>query len=65
MFPSGRLVFNFTKRQNSRPTQIESMYRQQFQTASSGAMFSQNGKNNAGKEENAGLQHFLLFPQCF
>ena len=22
-------------------------------------------KNTAGKEENAGSQHFLLFPQCF
>ena len=21
--------------------------------------------NNVGKEENAGKQHFLLFPQCF
>ena len=22
-------------------------------------------KNIVGKEENAGYQHFLLFPQCF
>ena len=22
-------------------------------------------KNNMGKRENAGYQHFLLFPQCF
>ena len=22
-------------------------------------------ENNVGKEENAGYQHFLLFPQCF
>ena len=22
-------------------------------------------ENNVGKEENAGNQHFLLFPQCF
>ena len=22
-------------------------------------------KNIVGKEENAGFQHFLLFPQCF
>ena len=24
-----------------------------------------NGENTVGKGENAGYQHFLLFPQCF
>ena len=27
--------------------------------------FFDNVENIVGKEENAGYQHFLLFPQCF
>ena len=27
--------------------------------------FSHKIENNVGKGENAGDQHFLLFPQCF
>ena len=27
--------------------------------------FSDRVENNVGKGENAGYQHFLLFPQCF
>ena len=27
--------------------------------------FSNSAENIVGKEENAGFQHFLLFPHCF
>ena len=28
-------------------------------------ILSDRVENSVGKEENAGFQHFLLFPQCF
>ena len=36
-----------------------------FNVAQIGQYFIDRVDNNVGKGENAGYQHFLLFPQCF
>ena len=36
-----------------------------FNVAHMGQFFSDRPENIVGKGENAGYQHFLLFPQCF
>ena len=36
-----------------------------FKVAQMIKFLSEKVENNVGKGENAGYQHFLLFPQCF
>ena len=48
-----------------RLVQIESICRQQFNRDSNNKFVCSRLENIVGKEENAGNQHFLLFPQCF
>ena len=55
----------FTKRQNFAPDQIESMCRPQNKCDSKTEVFYGMDWKHCGKGENAGYQHFLLFPQCF
>ena len=55
----------FTKRQNFRPVQIQSIYRQQNKCDQKTEFVSGGVKNIVGKGENAGNQHFLLSPKCF
>ena len=45
--------------------QIESICRQQTKCNLKTEIPSGVVENIAGKGENAGYQHFLLFPQCF
>ena len=55
----------FTKRQNFRPFQIESFCRRQNNMILKLKFVSERIENILGKRENAGYQHFLLFPKCF
>ena len=45
--------------------QSESLSRQQIKVGSKGSFSLDRVENIVGNEENAGCQHFLLFPQCF
>ena len=58
-------TINSTKRQNSRQVQIESICRRQNQSNGKLKLVLGGIENIVGKGENAGNQHFLLFPQCF
>ena len=51
--------------ENFRPIQIESICRRQFKCESKLKFALGMVKNIVEKGENAGYQHFLLFPQCF
>ena len=53
----------FTKGQSFRPVQIESIYRQQ--NTCNLIPVLEWLENIVGKGENAGYQHFPLFPLCF
>ena len=55
----------FTKQQNFRPAHIESIDRRQIKCNSIHGCEFDTVENIMGKEENAGFQHYLLFPQCF
>ena len=57
----------FTKRQNFRVVQIKSINFSAHKLNVAKMMFSPCNRveNIVRKEENAGHQHFLLFPQCF
>ena len=55
----------FTKRQNFRFVQIESFCRRQNKCDLKIEICFWNDKNILEKGENAGYQHFLLFPKCF
>ena len=55
----------FTERQNFRQFQIESFYRRQNESDLKLKFVSERIENILGKGENAGYQHFLLFPKCF
>ena len=56
---------DFTKQQNLRLVQIESICRRQNKCEKNLEICFGKGRNIVGKEENDGYQHFLLFPQCF
>ena len=65
-------VLLFTTRQFFRLVQIESICRLQNKCKLKTEILLRMGRkhggwveNIAGKGENAGYQHFLLFPQCF
>ena len=56
----------FTKRQNFIPVQIETIFRRQKTNVKEELKLGLGReKNIVGKGENAGYQHFLLFPQYF
>ena len=61
-----RIFLNSTKRQNFRLVQIASICRKQNKCESEIEIcFKKRVENIVEKRENAGYQHFLLFPQCF
>ena len=53
------------KQQNFDLNQIESICRRQFTVARMMISILDRAENIVGKGENAGYQHFLLFPQFF
>ena len=56
----------FTKGENSGHDQIGSICRQQIETLLKWQFtVFDRVENTGGKGENAGYQHFLLFPHCF
>ena len=55
----------FAKRQNSRLVQIESICRRQNKGTQKLKFVFGWVESILGKGENAGYQHFLLFPKCF
>ena len=55
----------FTKQQNFRPVQNERLCRQQNKRHLKLIFWFGKKENIVGKGENAGFQHFLLFPRCF
>ena len=55
----------YTKQQNFTLVHIEGICRQQNKCKLKTESFGGWAENIAGKEENAGYQHFLLLPQCF
>ena len=56
--------FNSTTRQTLRLVQIRSICRRQTKTQNL-KLFLERVENIVEKEENAGFQHFPLFPPCF
>ena len=46
-------------------TKLESNCRREFKCGSNDLFLLDRPENIVGKGENAGYQHFLLFPQCF
>ena len=56
---------NSTKQQNFGLVQIESICRQENECGSKTEIVFRRLENILVKGENAGNQHFLLFPQCF
>ena len=57
--------FLSTKRQNLRLEQIESICRRQNKCNEKHEIYSGMVENIVRKGENAGYQHFPIFPQCF
>ena len=55
----------FTKRQYLSSVQFESIRIRHFQGNSMMICVTDWVENIVGKGENAGYQHFVLFPQCF
>ena len=55
----------FSRRTNFRLVQIESICRKQINVTKMLGFVLERIGNIVGKGENAGNQHFLLFPQCF
>ena len=55
----------FTKQQNVKPVQIQSISKDKLKLIKTAKTVLDKIENTVGKEENAGYQHFLLFPQCF
>ena len=55
----------FGRQQNFRTVQIQSTCRRQTKEGPNNKLFLDIVENIVGKGENAGNQHFLLFPQCF
>ena len=72
-FPIQRIYFHhqsinyltFSKQQNFTPNQIESICRGQNKCVSKQEFCFGRIENIVGKLENAGYQHFLLFPTMF
>ena len=60
-----RISSLFTKRQNCGLVQIESICREQINVTEKLIFVLERVENIVRKGENAGNQHFLLFPQCF
>ena len=58
-------ICKLTLLQNFRLVQIESMCRRQNKGDWKFQIWLWRVENIVGKEENAGYQHFLLFPHCF
>ena len=58
-------LVNSTKQQNLRLVQIQSICRRKIQHAKIMIAVCDRIEKIVGKGENAGYQHFLLFPQCF
>ena len=58
---------SLVKRQNFRSFQTESINfaDDKLKVTKMAKFFLDKIENIVGKEENAGYQHFLLFPQCF
>ena len=67
MFEFGHPIMTqfFSKRQNCRLVQIESICRQQNEHGLKIVFFRGKSRKLCVKAENAGYQHFLLFVQCF
>ena len=66
------IIYFFTIQQRFRLVHIESTYRSQNKCEwkikvwfGKGRVEKGRVENIVGKGENAGYQHFLLFPQCF
>ena len=61
-----KLKINFMYDKNIFITNSKYMYKQMiFKTGMNLFKFHDTVENIVGKEENAGYQHFLFFPQCF
>ena len=60
-----QLLKNSTKRQIFGRDQIKAFADDKINVAQMMISDSDRVKNIVGKGENAGYQHFLLFPQCF
>ena len=58
-YSMARKILLFTKRQNFRPVQIQSIRRQQNKCDQKIEICLGKGRKHGG------YQHFLLFPQCF
>ena len=58
-------AINSTKRQNFRLVRIKSICRRQNKCNLKTEILLGMVRKHCGKGENAGYQHFLLFPQCF
>ena len=56
---------SFTEQQNFREVQIERNCRRQNKCDTKIESYFWKGRKLVGKGENAGYQHFLLFPQYF
>ena len=59
------LIQLFTRRQNLRPVQIQMQMTKKKKCDQKLKFVLGRLENTVGKRENAGYQHFLLFPQCF
>ena len=53
------------RKQSSSLVRIESICRRQINVTQTIESVFHRVENNVGKGENAGYQHFLLFPHCF
>ena len=64
-FPNNSSSQLFTKQQNFGPVQIESIADVKINVIKNPKFYLGRVENIVGKGENAGYQHFLLFPQNF
>ena len=62
---SALYILHFTKRQNFRLVQIESICKDKISVTEKLKLNLGKVENIVGKGENAGYQYFLLFPQYF
>ena len=58
-------MLNSTKGHNFRQVQIGSFGDNKINVTEEQRIVLERVENFVGKGENAGFQHFLLFPQCF
>ena len=61
----GKSLTLYIKQLNFKLVQIESICRQQNKSTYNDDFCLDRVENIVDKGENAGYQHFLLFPQCF